>query len=386
MAASVTPTSPVVLVHGDDDFGVKQRAKQIYQQWCAELGGMDHEIIDAAVSNSGEALKALGRLREALQTLPFFGDGKAVWFQNCSFLGGHRTVRNKTVTASLADLAQELKDFQWRSVRLLISASKIDKRKVLYKALDKLGTVESFAGLSVDDKDWVQKAEVQARQAIRERKKDISEEALGELVSCVGPNLRQLNSEVEKLVLFVGNRLEIEVGDVAAITTRNKTARAFALGDALGDRDLPRLLRTLDEEFWAMQFDKQKSEIGILYGLISKVRAMILLKEMIREGWVKADGDFSRFKSALERVPVEKLPEDRRYNPLAANPYILFKALPQARRFTQAELVNAMDLLLQCNRRMVSSTLDEKLVLQQALVQIASQPGGKTSSRAVPPR
>ena len=37
--------------------------------------------------------------------------------------------------------------------------------------------------------------------ALRERGKDISDEALGELVSSVGPNARQLNNEVEKLAL-----------------------------------------------------------------------------------------------------------------------------------------------------------------------------------------
>ena len=81
---------PVLLVCGEDEFAVKQRAKQIYQQWTEELGGMDHEIIDAAVSNSGEALKALAKLREALQTLPFFGSGKVIWLQNCNFLGDER--------------------------------------------------------------------------------------------------------------------------------------------------------------------------------------------------------------------------------------------------------------------------------------------------------
>ena len=83
---------------------------------------------------------------------------------------------------------------------------------------------------------------------MRERQKEISEEALAELVSRVGPNPRQLDNEIEKLCLFAGDRKQIEVGDVAAVCTRNKTARAFALGDALGDRDLPRLLRRLDEE------------------------------------------------------------------------------------------------------------------------------------------
>ena len=142
-------------------------------------------------------------------------------------------------------------------------------------------------------------------------------------------------------------------------------ARAFALGDALGDRDLPRLLRRLDEELWEVKLDPQKSEIGLLYGLISKVRAMILLKEMLREGWMKPDADYNRFKAQLERVPADQLPEDRRFNPLAINPYVLFKALPQVKRYTQAELVRAMDLLLQCNQRLVSSSLDESLVLQQ---------------------
>src|SRR4030095_15046324 len=114
-----------------------------------------------------------------------------------------------------------------------------------------------------------------------------------------------------------------------------------------------------------------KSEIGLLYGLISKVRAMLFLREMIREKWIQPEGDYNRFKAQLERIPREKLPEDRRFNPLAMNPYILFKALPHARRYSTEELVSAMELLLQCNHRLVSSALDEKLVLQQTLLEIA---------------
>jgi DNA polymerase-3 subunit delta len=338
-------TKPLVLICGDDEFAVKQRAKEIYQDWSAELGGMDHEIIDGGAANSGEALKALARLREALQTLPFFGSGKAVWLQNCSFLGDERAASAAAVTESLAELAQELKDFGWDKVRLLISAGKVDKRKLFYKTIDKIGTVESFAGWSAEDRDWADQAEVWARTALRERKKEISDEALAELVTSVGPNARQLNSEVEKLSLFAGDRNEIEVGDVSAVCTRNKSARAFALGDALGDRDLPRLLRTLDEELWELKFDNQKSEIGLLYGLIGKVRAMILLKEMLREGWIKPEADYNRFKAQLERLPAEQLPDDKRYNPKAFNAYVLFKALPQARRYSQADLIHEQTLV-----------------------------------------
>ncbi len=362
--------APLMLVCGDDDFAVKERARQVFQQWSQEIGGMDHEIIDAQVSHSGEAFKALGRLRESLQTLPFFGTGKVIWLQNCNFLGDERAASAQAVTESLTDFSQELKEFSWSYVRLIISAGKVDKRKTFYKALEKLGNVESFEALSVDDKDWVTTAESWALRALKERKKNISEDALAELVDTVGPNHRLITSEIEKLCLFVGARSEIEIEDIKAIVTRNKQARAFALGDALGDRDLPRLLRTLDETLWEMKFDSQKTEIGVLYGLITKVRAMVFLKEMLREGWIKPEQDYNRFKAQLEGVPASQLPQDKRFNPLSPTPSVLFKPLPQPRRYSTEELVRAMGLLLECNQRLIFGKLDASLVLQQTMVQI----------------
>jgi DNA polymerase-3 subunit delta len=364
--------APLALVCGDDDFAVKKRASELFQAWSKELGGMDHEIIDAAVTNSGDALNAIAKLREALQTLPFFGSAKVVWLRDCTFLGEERAASAQAVTETLAELAGELKNFKWQGVRLLISAGKVDRRKTFFKALEKIGSVENFDALTADDKDWAERMEVAARAAVRQRDKEISEEALAELVARVGPNARQLDNEIEKLVLFTGDRKNIEYNDVAAVCSRNKTARAFALGDALGDRDLPRLLKRLDEELWEMKFDSQRSAIGLLYGIISKVRAMLFLKEMLQEGWLKPETDYNRFKAQLGRVPAERLPADKRFNPLALNPYVLFRALPQAKKYSRTELVRAMDLLLACNRRLVTSGLDKTLVLQQILVAIAA--------------
>jgi DNA polymerase-3 subunit delta len=371
MPPPAAAAAPVTLICGDDDFAVKQRARQLNDKWCAEVGGMDHETVDAAVGNAGDALKALGKLREALQTLPFFGGGKVVWLKDCTFLGDDRTSGSSAVTEALAELAAELKTFRWDGVRLLVSAGKVDKRKTFYKTLEKLGPVESFAGLSLDDRNWAGQAEDLAYKKLKSLKKDISSEALAQLVANVGPHAAQLNSEVEKLAAYVGPRPDIELADIHAIVTRNKQARAFALADALGDRDLPRLLKTLDDELWEIRLGvDRKSEIGLLYGLITKVRVLIFLQEMLKAGWVKADGDYNRFKSQLERVPADALPADKRINPLAMNPFVLYRALPQVKRYTSAELIRAMDLLLQCNVKLVSSQLDESLVLQQTLTQI----------------
>ena len=362
--------APVVLICGDDEFSVKQRARQIFQQWSGALEGLDQEVIDGAAANSGEALAALARLNEALQTLPFFGGGKVVWFQNCNFLGDERAASAKAVTERLGEMAQDFKTFPWGKVRLLCSAGKVDKRKLFYKTLEKIGRVETFAGWSADDRDWAMEAESAARAQLKGLKKTASGEALARLVAYVGPNQRQLHSEVEKVALYAGERAEVGVEDVEKITVRNKQSRAFALGDAFGSRDLPKLLRTLDQELWEMKTDSQKSEIGLLYGLISKVRVMIFLKEMQREGLLKGETDYNRFKAQLERVPADRLPEDRRFNPLAMNPFVLFKTLEHARKYQLDELIRAMELLLECNQKLVTSGLDEAMVLQQTLAKI----------------
>lgn len=375
--ASDKEPAPLVLVCGEDDFTVRARAKDIFQRWTTELGGSDHEVIDGAVTRSSEALAALRKLREALNTLPFFGTGKAVWLQNCSFLGTDRTSESQAVADGLASLSQELKAIDWKSVRLVISAEKVDKRKAFYKAVDKAGTVEVHEGWSIDDKDWAEQAELWAEKALGSRRKTAQPEALAELVTRIGPNPRQLDSEVEKLSLFVGDRAEITLEDVQQICSRNKNSRAFALGEALGERDLRKLLRRLDEELWEVKLDPQRSEVGLLYGLISKVRSMLLLKEMTREGWIKPDMDYARFKAALTRVPADKLPTDKRFSPLSMHPFMLHKALPQTKHYSSDELIQAMDILLECNLALVSSSVDNAIALQQALVRIASAPGSK---------
>lgn len=374
--ASSQSARPLVLIFGEDEFAVKQRAKEQFEQWSRESGGLSDEVIDGSVTNADQALTALRQLHEALQTLPFFGPTKVVWLRDCNFLGvDDRVSTSQAVTEALGQLVETLKAFAWDGrVRLLVSAGKVDKRRSFYKTFDKLGTLEPLAGWSASDRDWAQQAELWARREFRARGKEIEESALAALVQAVGPQSRLMANEVEKLCLYVGDRPHITAADVATICTRNKTARAFALGDALGDRNLPELLQRLDEELWGVQLDRAKSEIGLVHGLISKVRAMILAREMVREGWVRADANYGRFKEQLERLPADQLPADKRFNPQALHPFVLHRALQQSRNYTTAELVRAMQTLLECLRRLVSSNLEESLVLQQALTRIVGLP------------
>ena len=364
------PKNPLVFIHGDDDFAVSQRARQIYQKWCNEEDGEDNEIVEAHAVNAGEALKSLGRLNEALETLPFFGGSKVVWLKACNYLGDGRTAKSSDVSETLADLAAKLKTFDWAGVKLLISSAKVDKRKAFYKMVSKAGYTEEFAALSVDDRDWQAKAEqlIGARLKLLKKKADYS--AVNEMVQLVGPDARAIVSECEKLAAYVGESVEITVNDVRLIVTQGKHAKAFALGDALGERNLTKLLKRLDEDLWAAKTDRKKSVIGLVAGLVSKVRSLLFARELLDAGWIKPVRGFAQFKSQIENLPADAFAEDRRISPLGLHPYVLYSAANQAQNYTRVELVGAMDLLMHCNRKLVSTSLDESFVLQQVLTQI----------------
>lgn len=375
---SVTPVEnpSFRVVWGDDDYAVKRQARQCFDQWIRENPGADEEIIEATAGNSEEALKCLARLREALQTLPFFGGSKSIWFRDCNFFGEERAAMAEAVVGELNRLVEELASFRWAGVRLLISSGPMDRRRVFYKNLAKIALLEHLPGLSADDRDWREKAENLAAGEFRSAGKTISAEALSALVEQVGANARALASEAGKLVAYVGEAGRIGLEDVEAIVTRGRHARAFALADAFGERNLTRTLERLDEELWSMQSDRQKSEIGLLYGLIAKVRAMLMAKEMLAEGWLKPTSDYRGFQgqlSALKQREAGRFPTDRRCNPLDINAYVLFRATQHARNFTREELVRAMEELLRCNRHLVGSGLEGGMVLQLAVSRLLAR-------------
>ena len=372
MPASKTklPTEPFCLVFGDEDFLVRDRASQVYEGWCTEAGGEDHQIIDGTVRNAAEALEALAKLNEAVQTLPFFGGAKVVWLRGANFLGDERTASSRDVTDRLNGLAKGWETFDWQGVRVLISCGKVDKRKAFFKSAKKIAAVED---LSIADKERGSRAALIVRQRLAELGKKIAPHVADELILLAGSDLQQLHTEADKLAAYVGEREEVIRQDVHEIATRTRQAQGFALADALGERNLPKLLRVLDEELWVVKLDAKKSPIALLYGLITKVRTMIFLNEMLRLKWIRTGGGYQQFKSQLEAIQDDRLPDDRKFNPKVMHPYMLFNALGHARQYSEGELTRAMDILLRCNRQLVSSSTDDTLILQQALVQIVNK-------------
>ena len=122
------------------------------------------------------------------------------------------------------------------------------------------------------------------RRALSETGRDISEEALAELVNFVGPQARLLASEVEKLFCYAGARTELRPATSPPFSPATRKRAPLPWATPWATANCRACLRCLDQELWEIRRDTEQIEIGLLYGLTGKVRAILLVKEMFREG------------------------------------------------------------------------------------------------------
>jgi DNA polymerase-3 subunit delta len=368
MAAPATKAKTIYLVGGTDEFGIKEAAVQLAGKLAPKGGGeFSTEIIDGWAGNQDEALRILGRVREALTTVGLFGDTKLVWLKSTNLLADERGVQAEAVKEGLADLAELLKGGLPDGVTLLVSAIGCDRRKSIYKTIEKLGTVQFFETLKEGRETDEAIAEFVQRR-LRDQKKTLSHSGYQVFREWVAADLREIANELDKLCLYVGMRGEITEADVRAICSVSRQAVIWELADALGSRSVVQSVRALEN-----LLGNGESAMGIVALLAAQFRFMLLTRELMdRKLLVAQDHDANGFVRAFERLPVSEtghFPKTKEGK--LPSPWRLYRCALAARNFTVKELIHALDRLVQANIQLVSTQLDERLVLEQLIVAIA---------------
>src|SRR4029077_8430425 len=119
-----------------------------------DAGDFGLEIIDGLADNAEQAASRIRSTIEALQTLPFFGEGKLVWLKNANFLGDNPIGRAASVQSALEELAEIINIDLDAETTLLISAVDVDKRRSFYKMLVKRAELEVFDRLDSSRSGW----------------------------------------------------------------------------------------------------------------------------------------------------------------------------------------------------------------------------------------
>jgi len=178
-------------------------------------------------------------------------------------------------------------------------------------------------------------------------------DAARELADALGSDLMLMASELEKLVLYTGERRRITLGDVETMVLGAKQRSLYELTDAISAKDRPRALALLQGLLNASD-GGEESAIGHLYMLARTFRQMlVILEKNVRDS----------------RAIWQALWQGFRMPPFAAEDLIR-----QARRYkSRRELTRALRLIARADLELRSSPPDKRLVLERLVLALASE-------------
>jgi DNA polymerase III subunit delta len=181
----------------------------------------------------------------------------------------------------------------------------------------------------------------------------IEQDAARELVDALGVDMTMVSQELEKLILFAGDRKKITLGDVETMVLAAKQRSLYELTEAISVKDKARALAVLDALLSSTEGDE--AAIGHLFLLARTFRQMlVILEKNVRD----------------TRAIWQVLWQGFRVPPFAAEDIIR-----QARRYkSRRELTRALKLIAQADMALRSSPPSKRLVLEQLVIQLAEEP------------
>jgi DNA polymerase-3 subunit delta len=96
-----------------------------------------------------------------------------------------------------------------------------------------------------------------------------------ELVDALGGDMMMISNELEKLILYVGEKKRITLGDVETMVLAAKQRSLYELTDAISSKDRVRALEVLDAILTSG--DGEEAAIGHIYMLAKTFRQMLVI-------------------------------------------------------------------------------------------------------------
>jgi len=252
--------------HGPDELTRSEAVARLKDQMGdPSLADLNTTIFD------GESL-TLGELRQVCDALPFMSDRRLVIVHNFLTRLGGGGKRDGGALDALLEYLPTMPD----SVRLIFAeADTLPKDHPVLKLAEKheQGHVHAFDGPGRGElAGWVAKR-VEAKGGTIERP------AADALAIAVGDDLRLLDSEIMKLVIYVGGERPITTDDVDLLVPYAGTANVFAMVDAIGRRDGRTALRALHK-----LLDENEAPLYLLSMIVRQFRILIQVKELSAAG------------------------------------------------------------------------------------------------------
>ena len=248
--------SGIYLFQGPEEF-IKRSAIEKIRELLLPAG---LEILNETVLEGALAADII----ESAETLPVMCDRRLVLVKEWSMLTGAKT---KDEAGEAEKFEKWLPGAPESCVIVFLLRGEADKRKKVYKALEKHAKIIDFAYLTDGEiAKWI-------ASRLKPKKKVMKTDAVNALIFLAGRDLTRLSGEVDKLAAFVGDKGEIMKEDVTAAVTPSAESNVFYMIDALVAGDAKRAYEILNA-----MLDAGEGPIGILAMITRQLRLMTHVK------------------------------------------------------------------------------------------------------------
>jgi len=251
----------VYLLSGIDSYICKQSINKIIETHQIEFESI--ETYDMEETSMDEALSSA-------MTIPFLTDLKAVVISNVYPLG--TTKPQKELNIDIEALQKYVENPNPSTILIiLVPSEKLDSRKNIVKLISDRS--ETVTCIKTENEDLYGKI----KNIIREHNLSIDANALQQFLSRVGSDPRNMENELDKLILFSEGKSKIDIQMVREVTSRNLEENIFSLVNAILANDRQTIM--------SIYQDLIKSNVDPIWMIgvvMNKFQEILYTKEMLR--------------------------------------------------------------------------------------------------------
>lgn len=260
---------PFYLLVGEEQFLMRGALAALRSAALAGgIEGLNYDQLDAGDANV-EAVVNVAR------TLPMMAPRRFIVLRQLERWEGKE---GKQKGASPLDRLVEYAENPSETSVVVVTATKLDKRRRLYTSAKKHGFLVSCDALSAHELPrWV-------RERAQSLGHPIAHDVAGLLAELCGPDLSQVNDALERLSLYVGSGNAITEDAAAECVVRVRPTTVWELVGAVGDRDVGRALAALDQVY-----EPQDRGLRLLGVLAWQTRQLLKFESALRQGFAEPE-------------------------------------------------------------------------------------------------
>lgn len=314
---------PLLFLYGEEQYLLERTLKHLLDR-AIPPDARDFNLTIFAAKEFSAA-----KLLDTVRTYPVFFDRRVVIVK-----GAHQIS-----AAELEGVQSYLHDPVSETI-LIFVGEKIDARRKFFTDFKKTGVLVEFKKL------YDNQLPAAIRDLARHNNLTLTDTALALLCRRVGANLQEVQTELVKLGLYLGEKTLADIADIEAVVSGTRQETVFALNDAIGDRQTAQAV-----ELVGRIIDEGLAALLVLNMMTRHMRNLCKVGEMV----------------------AQKRPKGEIAKAAGVNPYFLEALIRQSRNFSGEQMRRIFERLLATDLALKSAGAHPAAMLEGLVLAICRE-------------